>query len=346
MLSMEKSLQDKLVDLIRSKIKPSQNLAIELSELLDIKLDAAYRRINGTTELKLSEVQIISGKYGISIDNLVRQKSNTIPFSGFFEEECPRESTKTGFEHLLGILEELEGSPELEITYLCMEIPFFHLLQVPELLQFKRYVWESVATKIPDFPAFPELADSTFSNDLSGLTDRLVGCYLKVPSIEIVYHSALTATAKQILFFLESGKFSCPSDALLLFERLHDLVAHMKTQVTLGKKIRFGSDGHGENGAEPLQFFFNEMLPSQNTVAVRSQEKQVVYLECNVTDFIWTNESKFCRRVFRSIEDILANSIPISRVSAKERNKYFLHLEAEVFAKQRIAEGLLGNPIP
>ena len=340
---MEKSLQDRLFEHVRMQLHPLQNLAVEISELLQIKLDAAYRRINGTTELKLSEAQVICDHYGISLDDMIRKKSNSIPFYGFFENIGLQESIKTGFKHLLDVLEDLEGNPGAEITYLCMEIPFLYLLQVPDLFNFKSYVWEYVDNKDSILPPFSKLGTSSFPNEFSGLANRLVNSYINVPSIEIIHHSALTATARQILYFLESGKLSCPSDALILFENLHNLVAHLKNQVTMGKKSRFGSQTEEHLQEKPLQFYFNEMLPVQNTVAIKRNDAQMVYLECNITDFIWTSEPQFCRQVFRTIEGIMANSVPISKVSAKERHKYFLQLEAEILAVQRIAEEFLNR---
>jgi hypothetical protein len=66
---------------VKDKLPASMSFADEIAELLSVSMDSAYRRIRGETALTLEEAKILSLKYDISLDQLVRQSANSITFN-------------------------------------------------------------------------------------------------------------------------------------------------------------------------------------------------------------------------------------------------------------------------
>ena len=65
-----KSVQEVFIQKLKESLPPSIGIAEELSELLGVSIDSAYRRIRGETDLSISEVHLITKKYGISLDGV------------------------------------------------------------------------------------------------------------------------------------------------------------------------------------------------------------------------------------------------------------------------------------
>lgn len=66
---------------IRSKLPSHLSFVDEVAELLNISNDSAYRRIRGEKPLGLDEVQVLCDKYQVSLDQLLRIKTDTVIFT-------------------------------------------------------------------------------------------------------------------------------------------------------------------------------------------------------------------------------------------------------------------------
>ena len=66
---------------IRAKLPPNISFVHDISELLGIGYDSAYRRIRGEKTLSLGELHTLSMNYGISLDSLFNVKDNNVIFS-------------------------------------------------------------------------------------------------------------------------------------------------------------------------------------------------------------------------------------------------------------------------
>ncbi len=65
---------------IRMKTPPDLSFVHQISELLGISYDSAYRRIRGEKEITMDELQQLSLHFGISIDTLFSVKSDNVVF--------------------------------------------------------------------------------------------------------------------------------------------------------------------------------------------------------------------------------------------------------------------------
>ena len=75
-------VQSLLFEKIKEKLPPYEALVGVITDILNIGIDGAYRRIRGNTLLKLDEVIILCKEFRISIDELLQAAdSNTVVFS-------------------------------------------------------------------------------------------------------------------------------------------------------------------------------------------------------------------------------------------------------------------------
>ena len=235
-------------------------------------------------------------------------------------------------------LKQMEQASSKEIVYFSMELPFFHILQVPDLLAFKRCYWESVLR--PDEP-LPKVHLGTPTSPELAL--EIVGRYIRIPSTEIIYESALSTTLHQVLYFLESGCFTDQNDALRVYDALRALVVHLKAQASLGRKFRYGAPAPEQGPTDNYRLFLNEMVYSQTIIHTRLDGKEAVFLEHNVIQFMQTTDPDFCRETSATLATIQGKSIPISAVSERERNKFFNRLEASIERMRSRAEILIAG---
>ena len=68
-------IQEFLFQSIKSKLPANISFVHDLSEILGISYDSAYRRIRGEKELSLAELKLICLNYNVSIDALFNFKS-------------------------------------------------------------------------------------------------------------------------------------------------------------------------------------------------------------------------------------------------------------------------------
>lgn len=258
----------------------------------------------------------------------------------FFRDDQESDSTGLvgGFQHILQSLTQMEQAEEKDFTYFCMEIPVFQIMQVPELLAFKSFYWKSIET-----PGYEDKGMICLDqeHELEEILNQIINLYIRIPGTEIICHSALASTMMQILFFLESGKFENPKDSLRLFDRLQDLVDHLKMQAKLGRKFRFGASPPAEGPKENYRLFYNEMIYSQNTACIRADHIQNVYIEYNILSFLRTEDPVFFDFTMETMNKIMGKSNPISNVAERERNKFFNRLGAEVARMRKKVERIL-----
>jgi hypothetical protein len=333
--SSPQDLQSALFARVSETVAAHLSLADELAGLLNVSRDSAYRRLRGDTLLSLHEAQVICQHFGVSLQGLLGAAGNTVLFQKQGDGDAKMEERLQRVNAFLG---ELEQAREKEISYFSMELPFFHLLQVPELLHFKVHYWDSIA-----HPGQQLEKIRLDAGTATALHNEIVNRYIRIPSTEIIYGAALSTTMMQILYFLESGSFAVPEDALRLFDALQSLVDHLKAQAALGRKFRFGAAAPAHGPADTFRLFHNELIYSQNIIHTRADGREHVFLENNVINFLQTDDVAFCAETRATLAAIQRKSVPISAVSERERNKFFNRLGAAVAQHRGRAEGILAE---
>lgn len=338
MANQEDDIQQELFRRVAGLLPSHVSMVIELSSLLDISTDSAYRRLRGETVLSLAEAQTICRHFGIGLGEFGGGGDQHIVFR---RDQLEGESGDLDlrFERVLQTLTQLQKTKDTEIVYFSMELPVFHLMQSVPLLAFKLYYWEWIDLEKPTEKGALRLDPPADAEQYA----RIANLYTRIPSTEIIYEEALSTTMQQIIFFLESGSFARPEDALILFGEMHRLVDHLRKEATLGRKFLLGAETPAASVESNFRLFYNEMVFSQNLACLQSDSIKAVFLENNVLDFLYTNDPQFYRRTRNMLDKVMRKSVLISQTSERERNKFFNRLDQSIKRMSRRAEAILNG---
>jgi len=123
-MSKSGQIQDILFKMIKSKLSPNISFVHDLSELLGISYNSAYRRIRGEKELSLEELKSICVHYDISVDALFNLQTDHVIFD-------PLRLVNMDLTLRIGLFSLLEGvkmvynSHQREIIYAAKDLPCF-----------------------------------------------------------------------------------------------------------------------------------------------------------------------------------------------------------------------------
>jgi hypothetical protein len=315
------SLQSALLEQVRKLLPPNVTLADELSDLLDISRDSAYRRIRGETVLSLDEAKKLYDRYGVSIDALFSADSN---MALFHHRALSLEYTLAQW--LTSVSKNLETMEKLpdgnkEMVFAAKDIPLFHYFRFPEMSAFKMFFWLKAIIKDPAYSQklFHETA---IPKDMLDSGKSIWRSYSHIPSIEIWTEEAVNDTLKQISFFYACGYFAERGQAILLCDQLIQLNNLIREEAAEGKK---------STGA-PFRLYENEILIADNTVLAKMGTLRSVLINYNSLNLLTTLQDSFCDRTETYLNNLIKSSILISSTAARERNKFFNKMNERVEA--------------
>ena len=318
-------IQEILFQTIKSKLPPNISFVHDLSELLGISYDSAYRRIRGEKELSLAELKSICLHYSVSIDALFDYKSNHVIFNSLAlgEEGFTFENW---LQSLLAGIKQIYSSQQKEIIYAAKDLPVFYYFEVPEIAAFKIYFWHK--TLIPSSEYENKLITLEAPERYYELGHQMLSYYIKIPTIEIWSEATIASILHQIEYCFVSGFFAQTEDVFRLCDVLDSWLNHVQRQAECGFQFRLGSPCEGIENSYKL--FNNEVLVSDNTILVTMDGHKTSYYTYNVINQLITTNPVFCNQVDKTLRNLMQKSTMISGTSAKERHRFFNALHEKV----------------
>ena len=315
-------IQKLLFNQIKESLPEHLSLVDEISELLNISYDSAYRRIRGEKSLSIEELQLLSKRFNLSVDALFNIKSDNIVFK-HMPIVPPEVGVKPWLRRILIDMKRIQSANVGEIIYAAKDPPIFHYFQFPEIGAFKMFFWEKTLFQ------FPQLADKKFTlqyldDEIREVGEQILVSSLKIPTIEIWNEDTFNITFRQIENYWVSGLFEQKEDIHILCEKLHMWINHIKKQAELGFKYYYGTEPVGVEGS--YKFYENEVVLNDNTIFVKTSHFTATYLTYNVLNLLLTSDPRFCQGVESYLKGIMRESVLISSVNAKERNRFFNRL--------------------
>src|SRR5690606_15163180 len=140
--AMDTNIQSLFLETVRSRVPPNISFADDLSEVLGISRDSAYRRIRGETVLTLDEVKLLCNHYHISLDSLLSPTSSPVTLH----------NRLTGHDHfsfdswlrfILDNLDMMQSFPQRELIYPAKDLPIFQCFNYPQHTAFKIFFWNN-----------------------------------------------------------------------------------------------------------------------------------------------------------------------------------------------------------
>ena len=122
---MSSSIQEYLFRRIKEQLPSEASLADVVADLLHVSNDSAYRRIRGETLLVLEEVKILCDRFGISLDQTINSKENTVVFNAFSLNN-DNYNFKSYLTDILKNLQFVRSFEQNELIYLTKDFSIFH----------------------------------------------------------------------------------------------------------------------------------------------------------------------------------------------------------------------------
>jgi hypothetical protein len=319
------SIQEVLFQLVKCRLDPSISFVHDLSELLGISYDSAYRRIRCEKELSLEELQKICLHYNVSVDALFNFKSNHVIFSSMAIGENGVDIEKWLLS-LLAAIKKIHAAKEREIIYAAKDIPVFYYFEFPEIAAFKIYFWNKALIPASGYENRKLTLEAP--EGLYEVGRQLLSNYTKIPTIEIWSEETISSVLRQIEFCYFSSFFNTIDDVFRLCDVLDAWLDHVQTQAELGFQFIRGRTPEGiENN---YKLFHNEVLVTDNTILVKTDGQKTSYNTYNVINQLITNNPVFCDQIENSLRNLMRKSTMISGTSAKERYRFFNILHEKV----------------
>lgn len=336
----QKTLQDYLFESILSKFSKRSEAVDAIAKMFGLGKDAIYRRIRGDTLLTPDEVSHLARAFNVSLDAFAFENNSTV----FFNYSPFVQKITSYSDYLQGIhgdLERVAKMPNSKIYYASAEIPLFHYCFFPELIGFKLYVWGRVVWD------FEYLRERPFDFDLMTypvitLTESLLKLYRDIPSIELWSLNITDFTLSQIEYHVISGGFRNPEDALIICDKVMELVNHMQIMAKNGKKSLLNLKSDQSSGAS-FDLFHNEMVYTNNTIVVSTDAGKAVYTAFGNPNFLKSTDPKMCDFTENWLLKMTGKSIPLSAHAEKTRGWFFNALKRKVEqARKRIESQIVG----
>jgi hypothetical protein len=317
-MNQSNQIQEVLFQMIKAKLPSNISFVHDLSELLGISYDSAYRRIRGEKELSLAELKAICHHYDVSIDTLFGMQSTQV----IFESLALGEDGFTFENWLMSLLEGIKrvySSHQRDIIYAAKDLPVFYYFEWPEIAAFKMQFWQK--TLIPDSEYENKLISLEAPQNLFELGHQMLSYYIRIPTVEIWSEATIASILRQIEFCYVSGFFANTEDVFRLCDSLDSWLNHVQHQAECGFQFKLGTPAEGVENSYRL--YINEVLVSDNTILVTMDGQKTSYYTYNVINQLITTNQTFCNQVDKTLRNLMQKSTLISGTSAKERHRFF-----------------------
>lgn len=331
---MEKQpdIQQRLLDTIKQKLPKGEKLAQVMMDTLHLSQDAVYRRMRGEVPLTIFETKTLCEKYEISFDDFGTYRKGQVTFSynSLTAIELNFETYLTGLRDGMRQIKNLEN-PELFMS--INDTPIFQLFNLPHLTRFKFFFWAKTYLKIPAY------VNQKFKREKIDKRVLQIGIeahnlYNSITTHEVYSHETLRGTLRQIQYYFEADLFEDPTYALELLDNLEQLNKHMQAQAEIGRKFARGNEP--VNSGNEFHMYFNETFISDNTYLIKWKEGKAIYFSHNIINYLLTTDPFYTNEAEFMLENLFANSSPISVVNAKDRSRFFSSIDKSIqsFRKQ------------
>lgn len=319
---MRPNYQALFIEKVKALLPVNFMLADELSELLSISKDAAYRRIRCETALTLDEVLIICEHFKITFESL--SNPNAVAFH--FKQLMPEEDSFR--QYLKGMLEDLKrikSYGNASIIYAAEDIPVFHHFPYPLLSAFKIYYWMRSVMNVKALEG-TSFKPGLIAEDVLELGKQIHQTYMGIPSSEIWTDGTISSTLDQIAYYWDAGLFESKEVAHQVCDDMAAEIASIRHYCEVGNKQLI-----------PFHFYHNDIMIGNNCVLINAGTTRFCYLSHHSFNFMLTTDASFSAETASWLENMMRRSQLISGVSEKQRNIFFIAMLRRIeHLKQRM----------
>ena len=311
--------QQQIFQQIKSKLPATVSAVDEITKLLNISSDSAYRRMRGEKLVTLEELYLICTTYRISLDQFMNSQTGSFIFQGNIvnPKTFGFDQYLTNMIHTLAYFNSFKSK---EIYYSCKDMPIFHHFHFRDIAAFKWFFWLKTYMQFPEF-ARKKFNFSEYPDTLFELDQKVLDLYNHLPGCEIWNIESMSIIFRQIDFYRDGGVFDSDEDVYRLYEALGQTWDHLEAQAARGYKF-----AHNDPGKTPLaeyKMYFNEVLLGDNSLLAITDNSKVAVMTHTTFNYMMTRDVAFTENVYAQFQNQMKRSTLISEVSEKERGRFF-----------------------
>ena len=318
---------------IKSALPANVSFVDEIAELLDISNDSAYRRIRADKPISFEELQKLCVKYKVSLDQFLNLQSDAFIFAGKLDNDV-NFRFENWLEEVLRQYSIINSFEKKHIYFLLKDLPFNLHFEIPELAAFKYFVWmrcfsgyhiEKGVKFEFDYPRFAEH---------NAIGQKIVNVYNSIPTTEIWNTEGINTTIQQIEYYHEAGGLVSKEQAIILFDKVEELVNHIEKEAEVGLKFKIGEQPH--TGSPTYRLFNNELILGDNSLLAELGDMKVAFLNHSFMHFVATKDETFTTAIFTNLNNLMQKSTLISTSDERERIKFFNRLRDEIHHRKAL----------
>ncbi len=315
-LNIANNFQQTWNEILQKHAPENISLAREISELLDISLDSAYRRMRNETEYTLNEAAKLANHFNIPLEALNNERHAMVSFRiNTLTNEVS--SYKNYLENMLSNVKRLAGFETPELFFGAEDIPVFYHYSNDTLMKFKITYWLKSLLLVPEFQNV-SYGNINLPQDLIDTAKSIYKHFTKIHSTEIWTSETVLSTLKQIRFYWDAGFFGAASEATEVVDELEKCIRNIQRQAETGNMFY---DGTMTNAKYKL--FVSDVMIGTNSILVKAEDFKSSYISYSTFNFMYTNNVDFNWQNEQWMENLISRSTLISTVAEKQRNQFF-----------------------
>ncbi len=301
------------------------NLAQILADLLSVNLDAAYRRIRGTTPLTIDEVAVVCHHFQVSFDAVMSYQSKLIPFqfNAMFKDKFQIVEYLTT---ICNALEAMSKTKNAQIAMTAMDIPYFRQFGYKALGRFKLFFWQRSVLNLESYRHKKFDAEEVIE-DFEEIGEKIHFHYHGINSYEIWAPETLDSTIKQVQYYSDSGLFTSIDDGLKVCDAIDELLNKLEREAETGQKKLLNTHGSLTSTFEMYQ---SDIFLSNNCIQAFSNDQLYTYITFNSFNHLMTYTPAFSEECKLWVDQMRSKSVLLSEVSEKLRYQFFVSLRKKV----------------
>lgn len=309
-------MQEQFIQKLKSHLPAEKSLIDEVSGILNINYDAAYRRVNCKTNLSLDETVVLAKHFKISLNKLYEVGSQHT----LLAEKSPKITNleglevyfKTGLQNMLPLTKMKSAS----LIFSAKDVPVFYTLTDSLLSRYKMYVW----LKFLDEDGF--MSKISFADFINIIPQSLLDAafalgeaYNCLDITEFWNDNTINGTLHQIFYHYQSGQLS-KELALSICEDLKSVI-HLVEKRTIEQTVI-----NSQNNAQ-YKLYKSDLLTMSNTLMIKTQHQKVFFTPFTVLTYFKIQHPPTCDEMERFFTKQMLNSKLLVNAGEKDRSLFF-----------------------
>lgn len=325
--------QVQFLKLASQQIPKGVNAAQHFAEAIDVGVDSMYRRMRGDSALSMDEACTISKLTSIPLDSAKIDVCKHVMFD--CGERIDGIMDYAGIFHRMNdLMDNILNGTNPMIYYVSLDIPFFYAFPMRAFSKLKALYWGKVILNLPEMQNM-RFNDVPESNEQQDLGRNLYRAYYMTPSVELWTKNGLYNNLRQVEYAWDSGMFSDKMEAMDVLDDLENITHLFQRQVKEGRKI---NPITGEATGAPLQTYYSELIVSNNTVLVETDQTTWNVVAFNTFNMMVTQSQHYSNLAKPWMELHLARSIRLESEKQLEVDVLVQHYLREITKTRQYIE--------